>query len=494
MAALAAPTYITRLELRHRALGLQRRRFWREVTYGSILVFADVLTLSAIFALAGMLPLDGLMNSLGDGAESFLRGLIPQTPVALLRRVTSLLFCLFVTRSYAHNERQQLSGRIFAALLLGLVLPRWAETWTVNIQARWLTIGAVLGASWLAMVLQRRGLTEALHPIDPRRLDPSRTLIVGPASDVRSVTRDREVANGQTADETPTFVLSPAWPTDAADSMRELYEALSETSADAIVLVGSVSDAALQAVMIAASSAGARVYATRRSAFRQLDEPSFVLRRAEPLALLSRPALVGSQLVAKRLIDLIGATVGLILVSPILALVALAVRLTSPGPAIFKQVRVGLGGEPFMMYKFRTMVQDAEARQEQLERGNVYSNDPLFKLPHDPRTTPIGVFLRKSSLDEFPQLLNVLRGEMSLVGPRPALPKEVARYQQHHFVRFEALPGITGPWQVSGRNAILNFEEVVRLESSYLRGWTVWRDFVILLRTIPVVFSMKGAF
>ena len=494
MATLVAPTYITRLELRHRALGLQRRRFWREVTYGSILVFADVLTVSTIFALAAMLPLDGILPSLGDGAETFLRGLLPQTPVALLRRVTSLVFCFIVTRSYTQTEREQHSGRIFAALLLGLVLPRWAETWTVNIQARWLTIGAVLTASWLAMVMQRRWLAEALRPIDPRRFDPSRTLIVGPESDVAAVMRPPEMSDDTALGISPTFCLAPSWPTATADSMRELYEALADSAADAIVVVGTVSDAALQAVMIAASSAGVSVYATRRAAFQQLDEPSFVLRRAEPLALLSRPALVGSQLVAKRLVDVVGAAIGLVVLAPVLALVAIAVRLTSPGSAIFRQVRVGLGGEPFMMYKFRTMVRDAEAQQAQVESGNVYPNDPLFKLPRDPRTTSLGIFLRKSSLDELPQLLNVLRGEMSLVGPRPALPKEVARYRQHHFVRFEALPGITGPWQVSGRNAILDFEEVVRLEASYLRGWTVWRDFVIMLRTVPVVLSMKGAF
>lgn len=494
MVALAAPIHITRLELRHRALGLQRRRFWRELTYGSVLVCADILTLSTIFALAGMLPLDQLIPGLGDGGEPFLRGLIPQTPIALLRRVTSLLFCLVVTRSYAHTERQQHSARIFAALLLGLVLPRWAETWTANIQGRWLAIFGVVAASWLAMVLQRRGLAEALHPIDPRRLDPSRTLIVGPASDVRGVTRDQEQALSAPTDAPPTFVLQPSWPTEGADSMRELYEALADSSADAIVLVGTVSDAALQAVMIAASSAGASVYATRRAAFRKLDEPSFVLRRAEPLALLSRPALVGSQLVAKRSIDVLGAVLGLVVLAPVMALVALAVRITSRGPALFKQMRVGLGGEPFLMYKFRTMVADAESRQAEVAAGNVHAQDPIFKLPRDPRTTPIGVFLRRSSLDELPQLINVLRGEMSLVGPRPALPKEVTRYQQHHFVRFEALPGITGPWQVNGRNSIRDFEDVVRLESSYLRGWTVWRDFVILLRTIPAVLSMKGAF
>ncbi len=491
---LAAPSYITRLELRHRALGLQRRRFWRELTFGSLLVFADVLTVSTIFVIAAMLPLDGLLPALGDGAESFLRGLIPQTPSALLRRVTSLVFCLVVTRSYAQTERQLHAERIFAALLLGLVLPRWAETWTVNIHARWLTIGAVLAASWLAMVLQRRWLTEALRPMDPRRFDPSRTLMVGPASDVAAVTRDPDLMDRPMATASPTFVLAPSWPIDTADSLRDLYEAIAESATDAIVVVGVVSDSALQAVMIAASSAGVSVYATRREAFRRLDELSFVLRRAEPLALLSRPALVGSQLVAKRVMDVVGATLGIVVLSPVLAMVAIAVRLTSPGSAIFKQVRVGLGGEPFLMYKFRTMVQDAEAQQAQLETDNVYPNDPLFKHPRDPRNTALGIFLRTSSLDELPQLFNVLRGEMSLVGPRPPLPKEVARYHQHHFVRFEALPGITGPWQVGGRNAIRDFEEVVRLESSYLRGWTVWRDFVILSRTIPVVLSMRGAF
>jgi lipopolysaccharide/colanic/teichoic acid biosynthesis glycosyltransferase len=236
------------------------------------------------------------------------------------------------------------------------------------------------------------------------------------------------------------------------------------------------------------------VYASRRVAFHELDEPSFVLRRTERLSLLSRPALVGSQLVAKRAMDFTGAVAGLVLLSPIFVLVSVAVRATSRGPVFFRQQRVGLGGDLFQMLKFRTMVADAESRQGQVAAANVYAADPLFKLAADPRTTPIGVFLRRSSLDELPQLINVLRGEMSLVGPRPALPSEVARYQQHHFVRFEVLPGMTGPWQVGGRNAIRNFEDVVRLEADYIRGWTVWRDLWILLRTLPAVLSMKGAF
>jgi lipopolysaccharide/colanic/teichoic acid biosynthesis glycosyltransferase len=277
--------------------------------------------------------------------------------------------------------------------------------------------------------------------------------------------------------------------------MTELYDRIAESNADALVLVGPVSDVALQSVMIAASSAGARVYATRREAFRQFDEPSFVLRRAEPLMLLSRPALVGSQLVLKRLIDMVGAVVGLIVLSPLLLVVGLLVKLTSPGTMLFRQVRVGLGGDPFVCLKFRTMVADAEQRLAAVAPGNIHDADQrIFKLPNDPRLTSIGGFLRRSSLDELPQLWNVLRGEMSLVGPRPALPSEVLRYEPHHFVRFEVLPGITGPWQVGGRNAIRDFEDVVRLESEYVRGWTLWRDLVILLRTVPAVLSMKGAF
>ncbi len=204
---------------------------------------------------------------------------------------------------------------------------------------------------------------------------------------------------------------------------------------------------------------------------------------------------MGSQLVLKRVIDLLGAVVSLIVFAPILALVSLLVRLTSPGPVFFRQERVGLGGDPFVCFKFRTMVEDAETRQAALARDNIHTAEHrIFKLPNDPRLTSVGKFLRRSSLDELPQLWNVLRGEMSLVGPRPALPSEVMRYEPHHFVRFEVLPGMTGPWQVGGRNAITDFEDVVKLEAGYVRGWTLWRDLVILARTVPAVISMKGAF
>ena len=490
----ATQAHLTRLELRHRALDLQRRRFWREVSYGVIIVAADVLTMAAVFTLFAMLPFERAEPLLGNKGIEFLTGLIPVSPTALTRRLTSLVFCLVATRCYSYTERQAIPWRIFIALLLGLALPRWAEVWGPGLMWRWVAVGVVLGAAWLALSVQRRGLSRALSPIDPRRLDASRTLVVGPAAEVERLRRDRS-AGSESRVMPAVYELPERWGEPGGDGMPQLYDRIADSNADALVLVGAISDVALQSVMIAASSAGARVYATRREAFRKLDEPSFVLRRAEPLMLLSRPALVGSQLVVKRMIDLTGAVFTLVVLSPVLALVSALVRFTSPGPVLFRQVRVGLGGDPFVCLKFRTMVADAELRQAEVAGDNIHEGGHrIFKLPNDPRLTSVGKFLRRSSLDELPQLWNVLRGEMSLVGPRPALPSEVLRYEPHHFVRFEVLPGITGPWQVGGRNAIRDFEQVVRLEADYVRGWTLWRDVVILLRTVPAVISMKGAF
>lgn len=490
----ATHAHLTKLELRHRALDLQRRRFWREVSYGAIVVAADVLTLAAVFTVFAVLPYERAIPLLGADGSSFITGLIPLSPPALTRRLTSLIFCLLATGAYGHTERQAHPWRIFVALLLGLVLPRWNEVFGPGLIERWIAVSVVLATAWLALSVQRRGLARALSPIDPRRLDAARTLVVGPAAEVERLRADRTMGS-ESRVMPAVYELAPQWGEPGNEGMPQLYDRIADSNADALVLVGPISDLALQSVMIAASSAGARVYATRREAFRKLDEPSFVLRRAEPLMLLSRPALVGSQLVLKRIIDLVGATVGLVVLSPLLAIVGLLVRFTSPGPVLFRQVRVGLGGDPFVCLKFRTMDADAEMRQAEVAGANIHEGGSrIFKLPNDPRLTPVGKFMRRSSLDELPQLWNVLRGEMSLVGPRPALPSEVLRYEPHHFVRFEVLPGITGPWQVGGRNTIRDFEEVVRLEADYVRGWTVWRDLVILLRTVPAVITMKGAF
>ena len=194
----------------------------------------------------------------------------------------------------------------------------------------------------------------------------------------------------------------------------------------------------------------------------------------------------------KRLIDVIGALVGLIVSAPLMLLIAIAIKLDSPGPVLFVQLRAGRDGKPFRMYKFRSMVTDAEARLSEVIARNRLPL-PVFKIPADPRVTRVGKILRRFSLDELPQFVNVLNGEMSLVGPRPEELRIVALYSEWHRRRLAVKPGITGPMQTYGRGA-LSLDERVRLELAYIENYSLWKDLYFLLKTIPAVLGGRGAF
>lgn len=194
----------------------------------------------------------------------------------------------------------------------------------------------------------------------------------------------------------------------------------------------------------------------------------------------------------KRFIDIAGTIIGVTIISPILLIIALLIKLDSPGPILFKQKRMGRNGKEFDIYKFRTMYVDAEDRLKELIKFNE-TNDLMFKMFNDPRVTRVGKFLRKYSIDELPQLINVVQGDMSLVGFRPPIPREVENYKRWHYLRFKAMPGLTGPWQVNGRSSIKNFDKVVELEINYSFNWNLMKDFEILLKTVPVVLFGKDA-
>jgi exopolysaccharide biosynthesis polyprenyl glycosylphosphotransferase len=194
---------------------------------------------------------------------------------------------------------------------------------------------------------------------------------------------------------------------------------------------------------------------------------------------------------AKRSFDVVVSAVALVMASPVLLVAALAVKLDSPGPVLFRQHRVGRDGRIFEVLKLRTMHVDAEERLAELLHLNE-ADGPLFKLRHDPRVTRVGRVLRTTSVDELPQLVNVLRGDMSLVGPRPALPREVAAWAPELHQRLRVLPGITGAWQVSGRSDA-SFDEYARLDLSYVDNWSLLTDLSILVRTVPAVLRSKGA-
>src|SRR6266496_665085 len=197
--------------------------------------------------------------------------------------------------------------------------------------------------------------------------------------------------------------------------------------------------------------------------------------------------------VFKQLLDLVLAVVLLVFLLPVFLFVAVAIKQTSPGPVLFRQRRCGLNGRPFTMLKFRSMVSDAEQRQQELAALNEMGG-PVFKLSKDPRITPIGKCLRKFSIDEFPQLVNVLRGDMSLVGPRPLPVDEVRRFHDlAHRRRLSVKPGLTCLWQISGRNNVSDFKDWVRLDLEYIDNWSLWLDFKILCRTVPIVLAGTGA-
>ncbi len=211
-----------------------------------------------------------------------------------------------------------------------------------------------------------------------------------------------------------------------------------------------------------------------------------------PLIDIKEIAFSREEVIFKRIMDILGALVGLVLGFPVFALIGIAIKLDSEGPIFFRQVRVGKDHQEFPIYKFRSMRVGAEEELEILKDQNE-ADGPIFKMRDDPRRTRVGRFLRQTSLDELPQLINVLRGEMSLVGPRPPIPDEVVQYKPWHKKRLVVRPGITGLWQVSGRSE-LTFDEMVLLDLYYIEHWSPWLDFNILLRTIPKVILGDGAY
>jgi len=218
----------------------------------------------------------------------------------------------------------------------------------------------------------------------------------------------------------------------------------------------------------------------------------FVPGQSVPLFELRPPVFEGFDYLLKRSFDIVGSSLLLLALSPLLIACAVTVKVTSRGPVLYRSIRPGIGGVPFACFKFRTMYHDADERQADLESLNE-ATGALFKIRNDPRMTPIGAVMRRYSIDELPQLLNVVLGQMSLVGPRPLPQRDYDRLEDWHKKRYLVLPGITGLWQVSGR-ADLDFDDLVRLDFLYLERWSVFLDLSILVKTVPAVLSRRGAF
>jgi len=353
----------------------------------------------------------------------------------------------------------------------------------------------IFGAASLAVLAAERRLADAVvraayaHGIGLRR-----AIIVGRKADVAEMLtrlRDDEGSDHQIVGfVTPSRIHD----TTALGSIDELDAILSREDPAELIIAGSQHADVVRRVADASIKYGTAMIAvpTWGRSVRGWAEPVQVGSLA---GYHVHPAKLGMPAMAlKRAADLALTACGVVLCAPLMALIAVAIKLDSPGPVFFRQRRVGLGGRQFMMWKFRSMTPEAERRRGEVAHLDRYGDGRLFKLQDDPRVTRVGRVLRRFSLDELPQLFNVLAGDMSLVGPRPPVPGEVGRYEPRHFVRLSVVPGMTGPWQVGGRNLITDFDEVVRMEREYIDDWSLRLDLSIMAKTVGVVLSGKGAY
>lgn len=277
-------------------------------------------------------------------------------------------------------------------------------------------------------------------------------------------------------------------------SVEQLVELLHKHSANGVILTGKHTYfGQIEKAIQACELEGVEAWLLADFFNTQLSQTTLDDFYGRPMLIFRSAPEESWQGLAKQAMDLIGALALIIALAPLFLMVTVLIKLTSPGPVLFRQQRSGLNGRPFTMLKFRSMVSDAEQLKQELAALNEMSG-PVFKLSDDPRITPIGRFLRRFSIDELPQLINVLRGEMSLVGPRPLPVDEVMRFDDFaHRRRLSVRPGLTCLWQVSGRNNVTDFKDWVRLDLEYIDNWSLWLDFKILLRTIPVVVLGTGA-
>jgi exopolysaccharide biosynthesis polyprenyl glycosylphosphotransferase len=275
---------------------------------------------------------------------------------------------------------------------------------------------------------------------------------------------------------------------------QELARAIRRFRAEAVIVVGDVRSTTFAQLLEIGLRAGCEVLCTPPGFGVASVRPSLVRRGSLALIRVGMPSLQTPHFIAKRCVDVLFASLALMLATPVAMVIAALIRLDSPGPIFFTQVRIGLGGRRFRMIKFRSMRIGADGEKAHYAHLNASGDPRNFKIVDDPRISRIGRFLRRWSLDELPQFLNVLFGQMSLVGPRPVPEEDFVDYQEHHLRRLGAKPGITGLWQVSGRSALCDFEERVRLDTEYIDRWSLWLDLKILTLTLPAVVGRTGAY
>ncbi len=489
-----------RLRLQRRAASNVRRHLVRAARRLSVLFLADLAAVCGIDLLVRTVRQGRLLG--GDVASLF-HALFPAGSIATTQYLVALFIGLYMMGNYGTGDQRRSPRRLYGAVWLAALLQVWTAVWSRGLDLGALQYFCTAAAVWAALLFDRLTVDRIVAWLAPPGAHAARTVFIGPAEDCREAGGHPAFKPGGEYNRKGFLdVRSPA-AADALGTIGDLPRVLHDIHAETVVVCGYLPDRELQDVVNISLAAGCQLLSVPRSIEVAGVHPSLVWRRGRPLMELTAPKLQGQQLAMKRAVDVIGAVVGLVLLAPLLALIALAVKLDSTGPVFFRQERIGVGGRRFRVWKFRTMQHGASEKSHRDLVTRMLAGDEdstshtgadgrdVYKLQNDPRVTRIGALLRRTSLDELPQLINVLTGAMSLVGPRPPVPYEFEAYDHWQFDRLQVRPGITGLWQVSGRN-LLSYRQMCELDVEYVRRWSVGLDLRILFRTIPVVLFNSG--
>jgi exopolysaccharide biosynthesis polyprenyl glycosylphosphotransferase len=458
--------------MREAARRLFRFHAFRRLLSVAVLIFVDAAALSA-----------------GVLASAYLMGASQEAVVAYLPIVLAVGLALFA----AQDLYDKALARRNPAALIGAVM-LWAGLLIVGsvvYPGSGFGLGAVLLAALLALVVSstlRFLYEQGVEWIYRRGSFRIPTLVIGEKED-----RERLI-RALNASPSAYRLVGELDLSDGGVDLPRLREMLDETEVRNVILAGAerLDDEEFLDLLRSVRLRKVRLRVVPGAITLLKTRPVLSEYTGVPLFEIGYPRLDNTQRSLKRLLDVTGSLLGLILLSPLLLSVALAVKLTSPGPVLFRQKRIGADEKVFICYMFRSMYEDAEARQEELEATNE-ADGAVFKIKNDPRITPVGRFIRRWSIDELPQLINVLKGEMSLVGPRPLPVRDFERMSEMHKERLAAIPGMSGYWQISGRSN-LSFEDMVRLDLYYIENWSLSFDIKIILKTLGAVLKREGAY
>ncbi|HJQ12161.1 MAG TPA: exopolysaccharide biosynthesis polyprenyl glycosylphosphotransferase [Gemmatimonadaceae bacterium] len=485
---LVHPALHRRDALRERRPRAVRRHTGRVATRFAVLLGGDVIAIMVARALAFW-----VLAETTFGATA-----LPDTPLVTGGTRFAFLAVMTVMAVFAaggHSRHRALNQpiRLFGAVAGAVVLfyaGGIARGLLSDLVLPMVTTTAIL---WLSLLMIRQLSEWMLRDIWPGQRGAAAAILVGPPIAARPFERAIGAPGGDYR--VVGYVATEDAQADKfLGGLEDLPTLIDQYDVEAVVVCADLPLTRISSVIEECLHAGCQILYPARAVRVYGVRPTLVWHHDQPFFELGSPVLKARALISKRIVDVTISAVLLVLLAPLLALIAVAIRLDSPGSPFFLQPRAGLGGRRFRMIKFRTMRVGADLEKQQLAHLNQTGDSRLFKIRDDPRTTRLGRFLRRWSLDELPQLANVLIGEMSLIGPRPFFEADFEDYEDHHFRRLDAKPGITGLWQVSGRSEMLDFEDVIYLDRQYIEQWSFWLDVSILFRTIPAVLRRTGAF